>query len=55
MAVPNNNNNKYPTGQRNDGGKIENRGLRGVAVRNSGIVVQLKWLDEAQLLANQRI
>lgn len=55
MALPNNNNNTYPVGIRNDGVVIDNRGLRGVGVRNSGSVVSLKWLDEAQLLANQRI
>ncbi len=56
MAVPNNNENKYPTGERNDGGVVDNRALAGSGVRNdAGLIENLKWLDVDGLLLNQRV
>lgn len=56
MALPNNNNNTYPLGERNSRGRNIDRALRGVGVQNNGgQIIPLKWLDQEQLLANQRI
>ncbi len=54
MAVPNNNNNTYPTGARNDGGSVDDRSLRGSGERNdAGSISLVGALDLLQLNVNQ--